>query len=455
MRKMPKIAALVLAALLPLCSGALAQETPKFDLGNLPGDHILLPDGPVTATVFLISDQGGWSAADQQRAVQLQSKAIATVGIDLPSYLANLATITDDCIYTISDIEAVNQQILRNSGSPAIVAPIIAGIGDGGGLAMAMAAQTPEATIGQFIAIDPSSSIALKKQLCTPASKTPAGERMIYGLTDGTLPAPVKVLWSPQASAQAQQHVADLSAVHNDIEVSKSTDDAATQLDAALSQTLDRINANAGEAKMPLTILEAKPTMDTLAIIYSGDGGWRDIDMQVADILQKQGVPVVGVDSLHYFWSEKKPADVAADLAQLIQKYTAKWKVKNVVLIGYSFGADILPTTFSLLPAELQKKVAQISLLALSHQADFEISVTGWLGVAGSGAQGDPVDYVAKLDPKLFQCVYGTEEDDSACPALKEKGIETIAIEGGHHFDEDYEALTNRIVNALKQRLAK
>lgn len=33
-----------------------------------------------------------------------------------------------------------------------------------------------------------------------------------------------------------------------------------------------------------------------MAVIYSGDGGWRDIDKEVGNALQQQGVPVVGVE---------------------------------------------------------------------------------------------------------------------------------------------------------------
>ena len=49
-----------------------------------------------------------------------------------------------------------------------------------------------------------------------------------------------------------------------------------------------------------------------MAVIYSGDGGWRDIDKDIAGALQEKGIPVVGVDSLRYFWSEKTPDQVAA-----------------------------------------------------------------------------------------------------------------------------------------------
>jgi len=45
-----------------------------------------------------------------------------------------------------------------------------------------------------------------------------------------------------------------------------------------------------------------------LAIVLSGDGGWRDLDQTVARALQDAGVSVVGIDSLRYFWRRKSPS---------------------------------------------------------------------------------------------------------------------------------------------------
>ena len=101
--------------------------------------------------------------------------------------------------------------------------------------------------------------------------------------------------------------------------------------------------------------------------------------------LQEETVPVIGVDALRYFWKEKQPQEVAGDLARIIDTYRKQWKVRNVVLIGYSFGADIIPATYNLLPERAKSHVVQLSLLGLSTEVDFEISVQGWLGVAGEG----------------------------------------------------------------------
>ena len=447
--------AALIAATLSIPVHVSAQDANGFETGMIPPDHIMLPDGDVTANIFLISGANGWGETEQTQAEALVEKGAAVVGIDFPKYIEALKADDDDCVYMISDIEELAQEIQRKANVSAYRQPIIAGIGDGATLALAMIAQSPAATIGEAIAVDPFASVPLdKKILCTPATKEPDNGRTIYGLTDGPLPAPVSVVFTSKADAKGRTHVEDLVKSHSDIDVKDVDDDAQAALGQALQDRIDAAGNGDNPLGLPLTVLEAKPTMDTMAIIYSGDGGWRDLDKDVGGFLQQDGVPTIGIDSLRYFWSEKKPQDIAEDLTRIIDTYRKEWKVKNVMLIGYSFGADVLPVTFNLLPDKDKSRVVQMSLLSLSHQVSYEISVGGWLGVSGSGAQ-DPVNDLAKINPKIVQCVYGTDDEDAACPALKDKGAEIVGIDGGHHFDEDYEALTKRIVASLKKRLGQ
>ena len=131
-----------------------------------------------------------------------------------------------------------------------------------------------------------------------------------------------------------------------------------------------------------------------LAIVISGDGGWRDLDKTIAHALCDAGVSVVGIDSLRYFWNAKSPEQTAHDLARVIQTYSARWRTKSVALIGYSFGADVLPFAYNRLPKGKRDKMAVMSLLGFAEGADFEIRVTGWLGMPASaeraaGISGD------------------------------------------------------------------
>jgi type IV secretory pathway VirJ component len=248
--------------------------------------------------------------------------------------------------------------------------------------------------------------------------------------------------------------VEELKKAHSGIDIRDSEDDAQT----TLSDILDELIAASASADnplgLPLTVLDAKPAFDTMAVIFSGDGGWRDIDKEVGASLQKQGIPVVGIDSLHYFWSERKPQETADDLGRIIELYRKQWKVKHVLLVGYSFGADVVPAAFSRLKPAPKSAVAQMSLLSLSHAVDYQISVMGWLGQKTEGAGGDPIDDLKTVDPKIVQCIYGKEDDDEvACPDLKGTGVDVITLAGDHHFDENYELLTKTIIDGLKSRL--
>lgn len=450
------ILAVSLLSLLPsfgLDMSARAED-PPIDTGMIPSPITLLPDGEPQALVVLLSDAPGWQTADQTEAERLQSNSAIVVGIDTPKYLASLSGDKGDCIYTVSDIEALAHQLQRKAGNSNLLPPIVAGRGEGGALALAILAQTPKATIGQTLALDPEAGIPLTKQFCTPADKKVDGDRMIYGLTPGDLPDPATVLLSPAAKADARAHVTDLLESHPDIDQR----DIDADTDKAFSDTIDELvaatNATETPLGLPLTVLDATPTRDTMAVIYSGDGGWRDLDSQVGTNLQAAGIPVIGVDSLRYFWSKKTPEQTSEDLATIIHTYEKRWKVKHVLLIGYSFGADILPAAYNGLPAKLKDRVAQVSLLALSHQADYEVSVSGWLGTGGSGG-ADPLTDVAKIDPALVQCMYGTDEEDDACKDLVGGPVETIGIKGGHHFDENYSALAKRIMDGLQNRLQR
>lgn len=431
-----------------------AAEEARFDTGMIPSPHILLPKQDASGLVVLLSGADGWTEKEDAIAHSLSGDYAIVVGIDLKAYLAALAKDDGDCIYTVSDIESLSQQVQRAAASGAYRPPVVAGVGAGGAMALAIAAQSPAATIGKTLAVDPEEGIALTKQLCTPAEKETKSGRMVYGLTDGPLPDPVSVTFSPAASAEGRQHVAALVDKHPGIETTDTEDDAYAALSGALSEYLQEGDETDNPFGLPLTVLDAKPSRDTMAVIYSGDGGWRDIDREVGNALQQQGVPVVGIDSLRYFWSERQPQATADDLARIISYYRKRWNVRSVLLIGYSFGADILPRTYNLLPPATRTGVRQVTLMALSHQADYKISVLGWLGAEGEGSAGDPVDDIKAIDPSLVQCIYGTEEEDDACPALKSLGIGVIAIHGGHHFDGDYQALTRRVLDALDRRLA-
>jgi type IV secretory pathway VirJ component len=445
---------------------ALAQQPPApqpaaqsgdYQTGMIPSPHIFLPkDKDLSAMVFLISQGAGWGAQEEAQAKELVDAGAAVVGIDFPSYMKSISADDGDCIYMVSDIEDMSQQVQRRIGNPTYRHPIVAGMGDGGATALAMISQSPLQTIGAAVVVDPAAGFpTLSKELCTPASKEPLGDRTVYGFQEGPLPAAVTIGFTAAADAATRKHADSLKQEHSEVEIQDVSGAASDAFMDLLTDSVEESGQSTQPMDLPLTVLDAKPTMNTMAIIFSGDGGWRDIDSEIGGYLQSNGVPVVGIDSLRYFWSERTPQQTAKDLGHIMDTYRKKWGVSNIVLIGYSFGADVIPASYNLLSKADQGRVKQMSLLALSKEVDFVISVTGWLGVAGEGKGGNSVADIAKINPKIVQCMYGTDEDDDPCPSMKESGVETVGIDGGHHFDEDYEALGKRILESLHKRLGK
>lgn len=222
-----------------------------------------------------------------------------------------------------------------------------------------------------------------------------------------------------------------------------------TRLTQLLRQRLQSLLQDQGE---PLPVVEVPATRPTgtVTLFYSGDGGWRDLDRAVADEMAKHDYPVVGIDALRYFWQHKSPEQGAADLSRLMKEYRGKWGAKRFVLAGYSFGADVLPALYNRLPKADQDQVDAILLLALARSGSFEIEVQGWLGKAGQEAATGPE--LEKLPASKVLCVFGKEEvSESGCTQPGAVG-ENLELPGGHHYDENYPALAEKLLAAVAKR---
>lgn len=205
--------------------------------------------------------------------------------------------------------------------------------------------------------------------------------------------------------------------------------------------------ADNGGLNIPIVEVPSGQPSDTVTLFLSGDGGWRDLDKEISEYMAKVGYPVVGVDTLRYYWEHKSPEQTAADLTELMAHYRQKWGAKRFILAGYSFGADVLPAIYNRMGAEQQERIDGMILLAFARSGSFEIAVEGWLGATGKeAATGPEMDKVP--GDKVF-CVYGVEEtNESGCTEATMHG-EKLQLPGGHHFDENYPALAKRLEKVI------
>ena len=156
------------------------------------------------------------------------------------------------------------------------------------------------------------------------------------------------------------------------------------------------------------------------------------------------GVPVVGYDSLRYFWNRRSPDEAAADLAAVLHRYMAEWGKTRVVLAGYSFGAGALPAIVERLPADLRSHIRLVALVGVSSAGEFKFQVGDWMNHLAPDAY--PIAPVLETLKGLpMACFYGDREKHDACAEFPADAIRRVGLTGDHHFNGNSEAVAMAI----------
>ena len=436
-----------LLVLLAGCGGPLPiRRINALHYGSV---EVIKPRGQARALIILFSSRAGLTKADDAAAQTLARNGAFVAEVDTSAYLQRLNKSNPKCHNLVYDADGLSRLVQRDYRFPNYLTPILAGVGEGGTVAELTLTVALPSTIAGAVAIDPAPSVATMQPFCTSLATHPVPGGFSYGPAQN-----LNGFWTvgltPHEPPAAQAYVTSLREAGMPVEVK--TLAAGSSLGSALLALIEPHIG--GVAALPLTILPVAKPSKLMAVVISGDGGWRDLDRSIAENLQRHGVPVVGWDSLRYFWTIKTPGQTADQLAQVLTTYMAKWNTPDVALVGYSFGADVMPFAYNGLPQELRSHVKLIALLGLAHRADFRILVYGWLGAPPSSDALPVLPELSKIPASLLQCYYGQGESDTLCPAEGARGVEVISTAGGHHFDGNYDALAQDILAGFKARVA-
>jgi len=198
---------------------------------------------------------------------------------------------------------------------------------------------------------------------------------------------------------------------------------------------------------LPLQLSVSEGSKSVLIIYISGDGGWNEFNQKLVQSFIKQGYGVVTLNSRKYFWNEKKPDTFARDIDQLSKYYLKEWRKSGVIIVGYSFGADVgifLPARVS---AELQKKIIKIALISPSASSDFVVRLSDMIG------DSENVNRKFKVKPEIEKtdipvvCIFGKDEELMLKNSLrKSKNLAIHELPGDHRYNDDFMALSKLIV---------
>jgi type IV secretory pathway VirJ component len=185
-----------------------------------------------------------------------------------------------------------------------------------------------------------------------------------------------------------------------------------------------------------------------VALFFSGDLGLRfGMGPHVTQGLAVRGIPVMGVNSPTVFGRHRSRAEVDGLVADAVRGALARAHADRVVLIGQSFGSDVLGTGAARLPADLKSKVAAIVLVVPGQTVFFRADPTSLAYRGTPDAQA--LDAARTLSWAPLTCIYGARETDSLCPLLAAP-VKRIALPGGHFLDNDPRRLIATILGALR-----
>lgn len=206
------------------------------------------------------------------------------------------------------------------------------------------------------------------------------------------------------------------------------------------------VKADLGLVELPVAQASSAP----LVVFMSGDGGWAALDKGLSAELQRHGMPVVGWSSLGYYWKKKTPEQATADLVRILSDYQSRWGRQRWLLVGFSFGAEIVPFVINRLPEAYRDNLVGAVMLSPSTASDFEIHVSDM--VVHDKAGGYPtLPEVKAIETLPLLCVQGAGDDSPVrlCPRLQQPNVTTVTLPGSHHFDDDYGVLYRSIADRL------
>jgi type IV secretory pathway VirJ component len=437
------------------------------------------PSGPPASFALLLSGDEGWNSTTEAIARQLVRQGAMVAGVDWAKFKAKLEADGDQCVFPDGDLENLSHFVQAYFHTATYLSPILVGASSGASLAYAMLAQAPRNTFAAALTLGFCPSLNIEKPLCKGS-----GFESIRGTRGhGVEFLPIKNLGNPWVNLQGA----------NDRVCPAAAQDFISRVGGAAGVTLPKVGHDfasppdwlpqftaaynrlatenpttrvapppAGLSDLPIVEVPAQPVpaqpgveqpgaapTDTFAIIMSGDGGWAGLDQDVAAALSAKGIPVVGLDSLRYYWTARTPDGLAADTDRMIRYYLSHFGKQRVLLIGYSQGADVLPFAVNRLPEATRARVALAAVMGMSEHALFEFHLSSWISDSNAGPATLPeINHITGV-PVL--CIYGADETDSLCPKLDPEKFNIVKLKGGHHFDGDYANLARQILAAANR----
>jgi type IV secretory pathway VirJ component len=462
-------AAFILAFL--AVNGFAQEQTHSLTFGRFGKVTLYQKQAKPEHVALFISGDGGWNNSVIDVARDLAARNTLVIGIDINHYLHSLNNSKEKCLYPASDFEALSQFIQKKLQFDNYHIPVLIGYSSGAALVYAILAQAPPNTFKGGISLGFSPYIQVTKTFCkgTGLKQKKAKNNNGYDLLPSdkvhlpwiVLQGEIDKVCSPEIAKKFVKQAPNamlvlLPGVGHGFSVPR-------HWKPELINSFQKILAKSETLPTPIiSTLKDLPVEEVpaahsdnniLAVILSGDGGWASIDQGLSKTLSDSGISAVGLNSLKYFWKRRTPQGTSVDLERIIRYYMATWHKDELLLIGYSLGADVLPFMAYRLPNDLKQRTRLITLLSPSATVDFQFHLSYWLGGGDRKTDLHVLPEIKKLQGLPLLCIYGDDEKDSTCKKIPANLAKVVPLTGGHHYDGNYQNIANLILKNIRKRM--
>jgi len=492
------IVAILLFSSLPLFAHSRAAAAGAGETGDLVEETISVPLlGKVAiyhprpleqarGVVLFISGDGGWKLGVLGMARRIAPEALV-VGISMRAWQNEIEKHPDSCWYPAGELEAIAQAVEKIYKFPRYLRPILVGYSSGATVAYGALAQAPEGSFAGAVSLGFCPDLEVRRPFCGRGLWKPSFEPAKHltmlpirpdlpALPDGG-PAWIALQGGVDKVCSAddtERFVGEVPAgkiillpkVGHGFGVTRNWGE---EFDGAVASFLEarsawepyhptepsrapnlapeEINRRLEALDLPLAVTWPESASHAL-IFVSGDGGWMELDQEIASQLHDAGVAVIGWSTLRYFWKAQTPASFRRDLERVIETLPEDLPVYAG---GYSFGAEVVPVTLAAAPAPdpALARIQGLVLVGPGRYATFEVSPLDWIFTSHLPTE-HPVRSALQKEERLpVLCLEPASGADSGCPQEPLPHLTRLQLPGSHHFGGDYGTLAKKIAEFI------
>jgi type IV secretory pathway VirJ component len=187
-----------------------------------------------------------------------------------------------------------------------------------------------------------------------------------------------------------------------------------------------------------------------LIFLISGDAGFSTFTQKLSAQIYNKGYDIYTLNTKKYFWQKKTAEQSAKDFTDFLESVLKNRKNKQLIIIGYSFGADALPFIVNKMPENIKKQITKNILIDPSSTGSLEINLENYINEDTEGEELTiPEVNKMTLPINIILSDFGYEN----YPYKEVKINKNIYhLPGNHRFKGDYEKIAQTIQEIIKKQ---